>query len=59
MYYYAQINADNICAGISQLSGEVNTLDTVCITEAEFTIELIGCEYLGNGEWGGKTGSGN
>ena len=51
-YLYAQLDENNICMGISQLSGEVTAANMIRLTEPEFTIELIGCEYLGSGEWG-------
>lgn len=53
MYYYAQINASNKCIGISMLSGKVNAPHMIEITEEQYiSCKLLGCEYLGNGEWG-------
>lgn len=48
MYYYAQINEDGICIGISQLSNIV--IDDNLISVSSFDINLIGKKY-NNGIW--------
>lgn len=48
MYYYAQLNENNICTGVSQLSGEV-------IQDKLISIENMSADYLWrkyeNGQW--------
>lgn len=41
---YAQINEENICVGVSQLSGEVD--DPLLIPVAEFDSSVIGKKYV-------------
>lgn len=45
---YAQINEENICVGVSQLSGEVDS--PLLIPIAEFDSSVIGKKY-NNGVW--------
>lgn len=45
---YAQINEENICVGVSQLSGEVDS--PLLIPIAEFDSSVIGKKYV-NGAW--------
>ena len=50
-YYYAQLDEDNICIGLSQLSGEVDSPDMIELSEADFSGgNILGCRYE-NGEW--------
>lgn len=37
MKYYAQLNENNICTGISQLSGEINQLNMVEIPSVDMS----------------------
>jgi hypothetical protein len=53
LYLYAQIDRNNICAGISQLSGVIEQSDMIPLTEEEYTDDLIGRLYE-NGTWGDK-----
>ena len=48
MFYYAQLNEENICVGISQLSGKVN--EPSLIPLSEFDITIIGKMYA-DGVW--------
>ena len=48
MYIYAQLNENNICIGVSQLSGEVDAPNMVSIPE--FTEDYIWRKYE-DGEW--------
>ena len=45
---YAQINEENICVGVSQLSGKVDS--PLLIPIAEFDSSVIGKKYV-NGAW--------
>lgn len=45
---YAQLNDENVCIGLSQLTGEVNK--SYMIRLAEYDINLLGKKYE-NGEW--------
>lgn len=45
---YAQINEENICVGVSQLSGKVDS--SLLIPIAEFDSSVIGKKYV-NGAW--------
>lgn len=46
--YYAQLNEDRICVGISELSSEI--IDENMIQINEFDITLLNKRYM-NGEW--------
>jgi hypothetical protein len=46
--YYAQLDENNICIGVSQLSGKVEA--TSMITLEQYDISLLGKQYV-NGEW--------
>ena len=46
--YYAQLNEDRICVGISELSSEI--IDENMIQINEFDITLLNKKYM-NGEW--------
>lgn len=48
MFNYAQLNEENICIGISQLSGEVNLPNMILLDS--YDISLLGKKY-NNGEW--------
>ena len=48
MFYYAQINENNICIGVSQLSGEVNLPSMVFLDT--YDSSLLGKQY-NNGAW--------
>lgn len=48
MFHYAQLNENNICIGVSSLSGEVNQLDMIRLTSAD--IDYLNRKYE-NGEW--------
>ena len=50
-YYYAQLDEDNVCVGLSQLSGEVDLPDMIEMSEAEHESGgILGRKYE-NGEW--------
>ena len=46
--YYAQLDENKICIGVSQLSGKVEA--TSMITLEQYDISLLGKQYV-NGEW--------
>lgn len=46
--FYAQLNEDNICFAISQLSGEVQADNLIVISS--FDISIIGKKYV-DGTW--------
>jgi len=48
MFYYAQLDENNICIGVSQLSGEVS--ETNMILLERYDMSLIGKKY-NNGTW--------
>lgn len=48
MFYYAQLNEENICVGVSQLSGKVNKSSLILLSE--FDTSLMGKKY-NNGAW--------
>ena len=48
MFFYAQLNEENICIGVSQLSGKVD--NPLLIPIAEFDSSIIGKKYS-NGVW--------
>ena len=49
--YYAQLNDENICIGLSQLSGTVNHSNMIKISEELYGQgSLLGCLFE-NGEW--------
>lgn len=48
MFYYAQLNENNICIGVSQLSGEVINDSLIRIDNADSS--LLGKKY-NNGLW--------
>lgn len=43
MFFYAQLNDDNICIGVCQLSGEVNASNLISIQE--YDEGLVGKKY--------------
>ena len=45
---YAQLNEENICVGVSDLSGEVEA-DNMILLES-FDVDILGKKY-NNGEW--------
>ena len=47
-YYYAQIDENNVCIGVSQLSGEVEAANMIRLNSMD--ISLFGKLY-NNGEW--------
>ncbi|RKD22462.1 hypothetical protein SAMN02745883_00683 [Caminicella sporogenes DSM 14501] len=47
-YYYAQLNNENICIGVSELSGEINSSNLIKIER--FDTSLLGKKYE-NGEF--------
>ena len=47
MFYYAQLNEENICVGVSQLSGKVNKSSLILLPE--FDITIIGKMYIDGG----------
>lgn len=47
-YFYAQIDSNNICYVISNLSGEVKSNDMIRLSE--YDISLLGKKY-DNGKW--------
>lgn len=50
-YLYAQLDENNICVGLSQLSGEVIKPNMIRLNEDEFiNTDLLGKHYI-NGEW--------
>ena len=48
MFFYAKLNEDNICIGVSQLSGEVN-LPSMILLET-YDVTLLGKRY-NDGVW--------
>ena len=48
MYYYAQLNENSICIGISQLSGIVDVPSLIPL--ADFDSSIMGKKYV-NGVW--------
>lgn len=50
MFYYAQLNEDNICVGISQLNQEMKQDDLIPITLDQYNHELLSKKYK-NGQW--------
>ncbi|MCQ4935044.1 hypothetical protein [Anaerotignum propionicum] len=48
MFNYAQLNEENICIGISQLSGEVNVPNMILLDS--YDISLLGKKY-NNDQW--------
>lgn len=48
MFYYAQIDENNICIGVSQLSGEVNVPNMISVDSLDG--RLMGKRYH-NGGW--------
>lgn len=48
MFYYAQINEENICVGVSDLSGEVSADNMIRIEE--MNVDLLGKKY-NSGNW--------
>ncbi len=48
MYVYAQIDENNICVGISELSGKI--IEKSMIPLDKFDVSIIGKKY-NNGEW--------
>lgn len=48
MLYYAQLNENNICIGVSQLSGEVISPDMILLQS--YDAPLLGKKY-NNGIW--------
>jgi hypothetical protein len=48
MFYYAQIDENNICIGISMLSGEVNAENMISIEN--YNIDYLGKIYQ-DGQW--------
>lgn len=48
MFYYAQLNANNICVGISQLTGKIDAENMIPINSLDG--DLIGKRY-NNGAW--------
>lgn len=48
MYYYAQLNKNNICVAVSCLSGQVNSPDMIPIDS--FNADFIWRKYE-NGQW--------
>ncbi len=50
-YLYAQLDENNVCVGLSQLSGEVIRPNMIRLNENEFINgDLFGKQYV-NGEW--------
>lgn len=47
MFLYAQLDKEDICISISQLSGEVIADNMIALTEHE---DVLGKQYI-NGEW--------
>lgn len=47
-YYYAQLNENNICIGVSQLSGEVDGINMISISSMD--TDYIWRKYE-NGQW--------
>lgn len=48
MYYYAQLNEENICLGISQLSGKIAAENMIEL--ASYDTGILGKKYV-DGEW--------
>ncbi len=48
MFYYAQLNENNICIGVSQLSGEVNAPNMILLENQDAL--LLGKKY-NKGAW--------
>ena len=53
VYYYAQINSENVTAGVSQLSGPVTSENMIPITEEQYnTGSVLNCRYdVANNSW--------
>ena len=49
-YLYAQMDENNVCIGISQLSGEVMAENMIALSDNEFSINKLLCRYE-NGSW--------
>ena len=50
VYYYAQLDEDHVCVGVSSLSGEVEAAHMIRLTEAEYLQNLLRRRYT-NGKW--------
>ena len=50
-YFYAQLDQDGVCVGISQLAGEVAAARVVALRA--FEVDLIGRKYI-NDQWSGE-----
>lgn len=48
MFYYAQLNEENICIGVSQLSGEISNSLMIAISAMDTLV--VGKKY-NNGVW--------
>lgn len=48
MHIYAQLDENNVCIGVSSLSGEVN--DASIVEMDTYTLDVIGKRYV-DGEW--------
>lgn len=49
-YFYAQLDENNICIGLSQLSGEINSDNMVRLSEDGYSSNLLNLKY-DNGGW--------
>ena len=55
VHYYAQLNEDNCCVGVSQLSAVSDAPNMIMIDEETYAVgDLIGRSYA-DGAWGEKT----
>ena len=45
-YTYAQLNGDDICEAVSQLSGEVIQDNMIDVTDIENSFQLLGMKYI-------------
>ena len=54
MYFYAQLNDENICIGVSQLRDEENSPDLIPITGSEFADADLLNRIYENDSWGEK-----
>lgn len=50
-YLYAQLDENNICTGLSQLSGEVIKDNMIRLTEDEFLNDNLLGKWYNNGVW--------
>lgn len=50
VYYYAQLDEDHVCVGVSSLSGEVEVAHMIRLTETEYLQNLLGWQYA-DGTW--------